>query len=58
MPMIFIEGGQQRLLFVSAFEFKESRDRCGKLIRLGDILAALNQATKKINQLQAENDEA
>lgn len=56
MPMVFTENGQQHLEFIPSSKIKESMDRGGKPIRLGDVLAALNEATQRINQLQAEND--
>lgn len=56
MPMVFTENGQQHLEFIAASKIKESMEKGGKPIRLGDVLAALNAATEKINQLQAEND--
>ena len=56
MPMVFSENGQQHLEFIPASKIKESMDKGGKPIRMGDVTAALNEATQRINQLQAEND--
>ncbi len=56
MPMIFSANGQQHLEFVLASQIKESMDKGGQPIRLGDVLSALGEATEKINQLQAENE--
>jgi hypothetical protein len=56
MPMVFIENGQQHLEFIPASKIKESMGKGGKPIYFGEVLAALNEATTRINQLQAEND--
>lgn len=56
MPMVFTENGQSHIEYIPASKIKESIDKGGKPIRLGDVVAALNEATQRINQLQAEND--
>jgi hypothetical protein len=56
MPMVFTTNGQQHLEFVPASQIKESMEKGGQPIRLGDVLSALGQATETINRLQAEND--
>jgi hypothetical protein len=56
MPMLFITDGQQHLEFVLGSQIKESIEKGGQPIRLGDVLAALGQATETINRLQAENE--
>jgi hypothetical protein len=54
--MMFTVNGQQHLEFVLASQIKESMDKGGQPIRLGDVLSALGEATETINRLQAEND--
>jgi hypothetical protein len=56
MPMVFTVNGQQHLEFVPSSQIKDSMEKGGQPIRLGDVLAALVDATKTINQLQAENE--
>jgi hypothetical protein len=56
MPMVFIANGQQHLEFVPATQIKESMEKGGQPIRLGDVLSALSEATETINRLQGEND--
>lgn len=55
MPMVFTVDGQPHLEFVPGSKIKESMDRGGQPIRLGDVLSALGQATQTISQLQTEN---
>ena len=55
MPMLFVADGQQHLEFVPISQIKESMDKGGQPIRLGDVLSALGEATQNINKLQAEN---
>lgn len=56
MPMVFTVNGQQHLEFVPSSRIKDSMEKGGQPIRLGDVLAALVDATKTITQLQAENE--
>lgn len=56
MPMVFTTNGQQHLEFVPASQIKESMDKGGQPIRLGDVLSALRDGTETINRLQAENE--
>lgn len=56
MPMAFTTDGQRHLEFIPIPQIKESMDKGGQPIRLGDVLAALVQATETINRLQAENN--
>jgi regulator of replication initiation timing len=56
MPMLFVVDGQQHIEFVLISKIKESMDKGGQPIRLGDVLSALGEATETINKLQAEND--
>lgn len=56
MPMVFKTNGQMHLEYIPVSQIKESMDKGGQPIRLGDVLSALSQATETINQLQAEND--
>ena len=55
MPMAFTTDGQRHLEFIPIPQIKESMDKGGQPIRLGDVLAALVEATETINRLQAEN---
>ena len=55
MPMVFATDGQRRLGFVPTSQIKDSMDKGGQPIRLGDVLSALSGATETINKLQAEN---
>lgn len=55
MPMIFTEGGKQQIEFIAGSKIKESMDKGGRPIRLGDVLVLLGQQTQKITQLQEEN---
>jgi ABC-type nitrate/sulfonate/bicarbonate transport system substrate-binding protein len=54
--MMFVVDGKQHLEFVPTHDIKASMERGGHPVSLADILAALGEATEKINQLQAEND--
>jgi hypothetical protein len=56
MPLVLTTDGVQQLEFVPASRIKEFMDHGAQPIRMGDILAALSEATEKINRLQAEND--
>jgi hypothetical protein len=56
MPMVFTTNGQQHLEFAPAPQIKESMEKGGQPIRLGDVLSALGEATEIINRLQAENE--
>ena len=56
MPMAFTADGQRHLEFIPIPQIKESMDKGGQPIRLGDVLAALVEATETINRLQAENN--
>jgi hypothetical protein len=56
MPMAFTTDGQRHLEFILTPQIKESMDKGGQPIRLGDVLAALVEATETINRLQAENN--
>lgn len=55
MPMVFTINGQNHLVFVLGSKIKESMDKGGRPIRLGDVLSALGDATQTIAQLKAEN---
>jgi hypothetical protein len=55
MPMLFTTDGQGHLEFIPIPQIKESVDKGGQPIRLGDVLSALGEATETINRLQAEN---
>lgn len=55
LPMVFTLDGQQRLEFVPVSQIKESLEKGGQPIRLGDVLSALGEATETINKLQQEN---
>jgi hypothetical protein len=54
--MVFITDGKQHLEFVPISQIKENLEKGGQPIRLGDVLAALEDANRTINQLQAENE--
>ncbi|HEY5329273.1 MAG TPA: hypothetical protein VIJ79_05255 [Acidobacteriaceae bacterium] len=56
MPMSFTENGQTRWEYVPASKIQESISKGGRPLHMGEVLAALNEATQRINQLQAEND--
>jgi hypothetical protein len=56
MPMMFIANGQQHLEFIPASQIKESMEKGGQPVRLGDVLSVLGEATETINRLQGEND--
>lgn len=56
MPMVFNTNGQMHLEYVPVSQIKESMDKGGQPIRLGDVLSALREASETINRLQAEND--
>jgi regulator of replication initiation timing len=56
MPMLFTADGMQHLEFVLASKIKDSMDKGGQPIRLGDVLSVLGEATETINKLQAENN--
>ena len=55
LPMVFTTDGQQRLEFVPVSQIKQSVEKGGQPIRLGDVLSALSGATESINKLQQEN---
>ena len=55
MPIVLTVDGMQRLEFVPASRIKEYLDHGGQPIHLGDVLAALGEATDNINKLQQDN---
>lgn len=55
VPMVFFTDGKQRLEYVPTSQIKDSLEKGGRPIRLGDLLSVLGEATESINKLQAEN---
>lgn len=55
MPMVFTVNGQSHIEWIAGSNIKESMDKGGQPIRLGDVLSALNDATQMIAKLQAQN---
>jgi hypothetical protein len=56
LPMLVAADGAQRLEFIPVHQIKETIDKGGRPVTLGDVLSLLGAATEKVNNLQAEND--
>ena len=56
LPMLVATDGVQHLEFIPVHQIKETLDKGGRPVTLGDVLSLLGAATEKVNNLQAEND--
>jgi hypothetical protein len=55
VPMLITVDGNQVLKYIPIREAKDSLEKGGKPVKLGDIMSLLNANTQSINKLQAEN---